>query len=104
MRAAWWELEPGPTGRYLVAHAVEFLTAAGHVEQAVLLAGDLRFIACRISQHGAAAAIADLDELGRAGADGALAKAADLKRIAYLLEGPENALHSTLLAYLGPLP
>lgn len=102
LRAAWWQLDP-MLGGYLVDHAIELLCAAGDLQQAEALAGDLRWIGARLLQHGPTAPIRDLVRVGGLDAD---ARAVDLTRIAHLLTPtePAYAVIDTMYSYLQPLP
>jgi WD domain, G-beta repeat len=55
---AWWELPE--TARYLQEHLIDHPIAAGRPEQALELAGDLRWVGARLQRFGPAAAYTDL--------------------------------------------
>ena len=92
---AWWEL--GDADGYLWDHLIEHLISSGRVEEADVVASDLRWVGARLVRFGPAAPAADLS---LAGTPRAARVAATLAQAAHLLartdpaEAVMDVLHS----------
>ncbi len=94
-RVSWWEL--GSDDRYLWDHLIEHLLAAGRLDDAEMIAGDLRWVGARLVRFGP---VAPATDLALVGTPQAARRRSALVRAAHLLaptEPPEavvDILHS----------
>ncbi|WP_306801497.1 NB-ARC domain-containing protein [Streptomyces sp. T12] len=94
---AWWRLQEG----YLLDHLIEHLLAANLTAQAEAVAGDLRWVECRLTQRGPTAPWSDLALIDT---PRARAAALSLAQAAHLLmpTDPARALAGVLYSRLQP--
>ena len=84
LHVAWWEL--GDEDRYLWEHLIEHVLDAGRLDEAEVIACDLRWVEARLMRFGPAASAADLS---RVGSPRALRLRITLARVAHLLAPTE---------------